>query len=61
MLLVFSESALRIRWPKYWSFSFSISPANGYSGVTAFPEFSFSAFVTGKLLTFVIILGLLPL
>ena len=30
---VFSnESALRIRWPKYWSFSFSISPANEYSG-----------------------------
>ena len=31
---VFSnESALRIRWPKYWSFSFGISPSNGYSGV----------------------------
>ena len=31
---VFSnESALRIRWPKYWSFSFSISPSNGYSGL----------------------------
>ena len=30
---VFSnESALRIRWPKYWSFSFSISPSNKYSG-----------------------------
>ena len=30
---VFSnESALRIRWPKYWSFSFSISPSNEYSG-----------------------------
>ena len=29
---VFSnESALRIRWPKYWSFSFSISPSNEYS------------------------------
>ena len=27
-----SESALRIRWPKYWSFSFSISPSNEYSG-----------------------------
>ena len=26
-----SESALRIRWPKYWSFSFSISPSNEYS------------------------------
>ena len=31
-LRVFSnESALRIRWPKYWSFSFSISPSNEYS------------------------------
>ena len=30
---VFSnESALRIRWPEYWSFSFSISPSNAYSG-----------------------------
>ena len=28
----FSESALHIRWPKYWSFSFSISPSNEYSG-----------------------------
>ena len=29
---VFSnESALRIRWPKYWSFSFNISPSNGHS------------------------------
>ena len=26
-----SESALHLRWPKYWSFSFSISPFNGYS------------------------------
>ena len=31
---VFSnESALNIRWPKYWSFSFSISPSNEYSGL----------------------------
>ena len=29
----FNESALRIRWPKYWSFSFSISPSNEYSGL----------------------------
>jgi len=28
-----SESALRIRWPKYWSFSFCISPSNEYSGL----------------------------
>uniref|UniRef100_A0AC11E7E3 Uncharacterized protein n=1 Tax=Ovis aries TaxID=9940 RepID=A0AC11E7E3_SHEEP len=34
---VFSnESVLHIRWPKYWSFSFSISPSNEYSGVTFF-------------------------
>ena len=32
----FSESALCIWWPKYWSFSFSISPCNGYSGLTSF-------------------------
>ena len=28
-----NESVLRIRWPKYWSFSFSISPSNNYSGL----------------------------
>ena len=34
---VFSnESVLCIRWPKYWSFSFSISPSNGYSGLISF-------------------------
>ena len=34
---VFSnESILRIRWPKYWSFSFSISPSNEYSGLISF-------------------------
>ena len=34
---VFSnESALRIRWSKYWSFSFSISPSNKYSGLISF-------------------------
>ena len=34
---VFSnESALRMRWPKYWSFSFSISPSNEYSGLISF-------------------------
>ena len=31
-----SESVLRIRWPNYWSFSFSISPANEYSGLISF-------------------------
>ena len=34
---VFSnESALRVRWPKYWSFSFSIIPSNEYSGLISF-------------------------
>ena len=34
---VFSnESALCIRWPKYWSFGFSISPSNEYSGLISF-------------------------
>ena len=34
---VFSkESILLIRWPKYWSFSFSISPSNEYSGLISF-------------------------
>ena len=34
---VFSnESVIHIRWPKYWSFSFSISPSNEYSGLISF-------------------------
>ena len=34
---VFSnESVLRIRWPKYWCFSFSVSPSNEYSGLISF-------------------------
>ena len=34
---VFSkESTLRMRWPKYWSFSFSISPSNEYPGLISF-------------------------
>ena len=41
LLLIFprvfsSESVLRIRWPKYWSFSFNISPSNKYSGLISF-------------------------
>ena len=32
----FNESFLRIRWPKYWSFSFSISPSNEYPGLISF-------------------------
>ena len=31
-----NESALRIRWPKYWSFSFTINPPNEYSGLISF-------------------------
>ena len=31
-----SESVLHIRWPKYWNFSFSISPSNEYSGLISF-------------------------
>ena len=40
---VFSnDSVLHIRWPKYWSFSFSISPSNEYSGLTSFRILLFS-------------------
>ena len=31
-----NESVLHIRWPKYWNFSFSISPSNEYSGLISF-------------------------
>ena len=31
-----NESALRIRWPKYWSFTFNISPSNEHSGLISF-------------------------
>ena len=33
---ILSESVLHIRWPKYWSLSFSISPSNEYSGLISF-------------------------
>ena len=47
---VFSnESALRIRWPKYWSFSFSISPCNEYSGLISFMIDWFELAVQGTL------------
>ena len=36
-----SESVLRIRWPKYWSFSFSISPSDEYSRLISFKTDSF--------------------
>ena len=34
--IFFSESALHIRWPKYWSFNFTISPSSEYSGLVSF-------------------------
>ena len=36
IMVVSNESALHNRWPKYWSFSFSISPSNEYSGSISF-------------------------
>ena len=33
---VFSNESLHVRWPKYWSFSFSISPSNEHSGLISF-------------------------
>ena len=35
-VLIFNESVLRIRWPKHWSFSLSISPFNEYLGLISF-------------------------
>ena len=37
---LFKESVLCIRWPKYWNFSFSISPSNEYSGLISWPVWS---------------------
>ena len=36
IMVFFKESVLRIMWPKYWSFSFSISPSNEYSRLISF-------------------------
>ena len=36
IMIFSSESALRIRWPKFWSFGFSTSPSNEYSGLISF-------------------------
>ena len=36
IIRVFSNESVCIRWPKYWSFSFSISPSNEYSGLISF-------------------------
>ena len=46
-----SESVLHIRWSKYWSFSFSISPSNEYSGLISFRMDWFDLFaIEGTLL-----------
>ena len=48
---VFSnESVLHIRWPKYWSFSFSISPSNEYSGLISFRMDWFDLFAVQRTL-----------
>ena len=48
---VFSnESVLRIRWSKYWSFSFSISPSNEYSGLISFRMDWFDLFAVQEIL-----------
>ena len=44
-----NESVLCIRWPKYWSFSFSISPSNEYSGLISFRMDWFDIAVQGTL------------
>ena len=36
IMVFLNESVLHIRWPKYWSLSFSISPSNEYSGLISF-------------------------
>ena len=46
---LFNESVLLIRWPKYWSFSFSISPSNEYSGLIFFSIDWFDLAVQGTL------------
>ena len=48
---VFSiESALRIRWPKYWSFSFNISPSNEHLGLISFSMDSLNVFAVQETL-----------
>ena len=46
-----SELALHVRWPKYWSFSFSISPFSGYSGLISFRIDWFDIFAVQGTLT----------
>ena len=44
-----SESSLRIRWPKYWRFSFSISPSNEYSGLISFRIYWFDLLLSKEI------------
>ena len=44
-----NESVLHIRWPKYWSFSFSIGPSNEHSGLIAFRIDRFNLAIQGTL------------
>ena len=46
---VFSNESVLIRWPKYWSFSYSISPSNEYSGLISFRMDWFDLAVQGTL------------
>ena len=43
-----NESALRIRWPKYWSFSFNISPSSEHPGLLTFSSVQFSRSVVSN-------------
>ena len=54
-----SESVLRIKWPKYWSFSFSISPSNEYPGLTSFRIFWLDQLYTFTLLFHLAVQGTL--
>ena len=58
---LFQWSALRIRWPKYWSFSFNISPSDEYSGLISFRIDGFGLLAvqgTGKIWDVLIMLSL---
>ena len=46
---VFSNESVLVRWPRYWSFSFSISPSNEYSGLISFRMDWFDLVVQGTL------------